>query len=47
MHDEATALRLVELFLATPYSNEERHNRRIAMLTAYEDTGTLPPMPEA
>jgi ribose 5-phosphate isomerase B len=47
MHDEATAVRLVELFLATPYSNEERHNRRIAMLSAYEDTGTLPPLPEA
>jgi ribose 5-phosphate isomerase B len=42
MHDEATAIRLVEVFLATPYSNEERHNRRIAMLTEYEATGTLP-----
>jgi ribose 5-phosphate isomerase B len=46
MHDEATAVRLVELFLATPYSNEERHSRRIAMLTAYESTGDLPALPE-
>ena len=47
MHDEATAVRLVELFLSTPYSNEERHSRRIAMLSAYEDTGALPPLPGA
>jgi len=45
MHDEATAVRLVEVFLATPYSGEERHTRRIEMLTAYEDTGALPPLP--
>jgi ribose 5-phosphate isomerase B len=45
MHDEATALRLVEAFLSTPYSHEERHTRRIAMLTEYERTGVLPPLP--
>ena len=45
MHDEATAVRLVEAFLETPYSDEERHTRRIAMLTAYETTGQLPPLP--
>jgi ribose 5-phosphate isomerase B len=45
MHDEATALRLVEVFLATPYSGEERHDRRIAMLSDYETTGVLPPVP--
>lgn len=42
MHDEATAIRLVEVFLTTPYSGEERHTRRIEMLTEYESTGTLP-----
>ena len=42
MHDEATAIRLVEMFLSTAYSNEPRHTRRIAMLTEYEATGTLP-----
>jgi ribose 5-phosphate isomerase B len=42
MHDEATAVRLVEVFLATPYSGEARHTRRIEMLTEYENTGTLP-----
>ena len=45
MHDEATALRLVEVFLATAYSGEERHSRRIAMLSDYERTGVLPPLP--
>ncbi len=42
MHDEPTAMRLVEVFLATPYSREPRHTRRIEMLTEYERTGTLP-----
>ncbi|MDT7544276.1 MAG: ribose 5-phosphate isomerase [Actinomycetota bacterium] len=42
MHDEATAVRLVEVFLATPFSDEARHVRRIEMLTEYENTGTLP-----
>ena len=45
MHDEATALRLVEAFLATGYSGEQRHSRRIAMLSDYERTGVLPPLP--
>ncbi|WP_103500247.1 MULTISPECIES: ribose-5-phosphate isomerase [Streptomyces] len=41
--DEATAF--VAAFLATPYSDEERHTRRIDMLTAYESDGTLPAIP--
>lgn len=45
MHDEGTALTLVESFLATPYSGEARHTRRIEMLSAYETTHTLPPLP--
>ena len=45
MHDEATALTLVEAFLATPYSGEERHTRRIEMLSSYETTRQLPPLP--
>jgi ribose 5-phosphate isomerase B len=44
MHDEATAVGLVETFLATEYSGEQRHSRRIAMLAAYETTGVLPPL---
>jgi ribose 5-phosphate isomerase B len=45
MHDEQTALRLVEVFLSTPFSADERHARRIGMLSEYERTGVLPPLP--
>jgi ribose 5-phosphate isomerase B len=47
MHDDATAVRLVEVFLETPYSGESRHTKRIEMISAYESTGTLPPLPGA
>ena len=45
MHDEATALAIVEAFLATDYSGEDRHTRRITMLLDYERTGDLPALP--
>ena len=45
MHDEAFALGLVETFLSTAYSGEERHTRRIEMLSAYEQTEVLPALP--
>ena len=36
MHDEATALTLVDTFVGTPFSGDARHVRRIALLAAYE-----------
>ncbi|MGW7685117.1 ribose-5-phosphate isomerase [Kribbella sp. NPDC054772] len=45
MHTEEEAAGFVDTFLATDYSGEERHTRRIEMLTGYESTGELPPLP--
>jgi ribose 5-phosphate isomerase B len=46
MYDADAAVGFAEAFLATPFSNAERHVRRIAMLTGYEQTGRLPARPE-
>lgn len=45
MHTTDEATSFVAVFLATPYSGDERHSRRIGMLTAYENDATLPPLP--
>ena len=47
MHTEEEATSFVDLFLATDYSGEERHTRRIEMLAGYEETGELPPLPSS
>jgi ribose 5-phosphate isomerase B len=36
MHSEDEALELVRLFLATPFSQDPRHIRRIELMAAYE-----------
>jgi ribose 5-phosphate isomerase B len=47
MHSEEEATGFVETFLATDYSGEARHTRRIEMLSGYEETGELPPLPSS
>jgi ribose 5-phosphate isomerase B len=45
MHTLDEATRLVERFLTTPFSGDERHVRRIAMIGDYEESGELPELP--
>jgi ribose 5-phosphate isomerase B len=45
MHTTEEATKFVEVFLNTPFSGDERHIRRIDMLTRYETTGELPAIP--
>jgi ribose 5-phosphate isomerase B len=40
-HTDDEAIGFVDLFIATPFSHDERHERRIAMLTEFEETGAI------
>lgn len=37
MHTEEEAIRLVDLFLAEPFSGDERHAERIRLMTEYDE----------
>jgi ribose 5-phosphate isomerase B len=45
MHSVEQACEIAEAFLATPFSEGERHVRRIALLADYESTGKITGLP--
>ena len=45
MHSLDEATKFVEVFVNTPFSQDPRHIRRIDMISEYETTGELPPVP--
>src|SRR5262245_12238107 len=45
MHTTEEALAIVDAFLATPWSGEQRHQRRIDILSEYEKPGVPPALP--
>ena len=45
MNTVEEAREICEVFLTTPFSGEERHARRLAMVERYEHDGDLPPIP--
>ena len=45
MHTVEEATRIVEAFVATPASPDDRHVRRIGQISDYERTGTPPTLP--
>ena len=47
MHSVEEMTHFVDVFIRTPFSGDERHVRRIAMVGSYESTGNLPELPES
>jgi ribose 5-phosphate isomerase B len=45
MHTEFESLAIVDAFINTNFSNDERHMRRINQLSEYENGGKMPPLP--
>ena len=45
MHSESESLAIIDAFIETVFSNEERHVRRINQISGYETSGNMPPLP--
>ena len=45
MHSESESLAIIDAFVDTVFSNEERHVRRINQISGYETSGNMPPLP--
>ena len=45
MHSESESLAIVDAFINSNFSNDERHMRRINQLSEYENGGKMPPLP--
>ncbi len=45
MTEPELATRIVDVFLSTHFTEEERHQRRLSMVQRYETDGELPPIP--
>ena len=41
MHSIAECKAIIDAFIATPFSNDERHIRRINLISKYEETGNI------
>lgn len=44
MHSQEVALAIIDAFINTNFSGEERHQRRINQLSDYETGGKIPPL---
>jgi ribose 5-phosphate isomerase B len=40
-HEQGEVLELIRAFISEPFSNDERHQRRIGKIAAYEQTGEI------
>ena len=45
MYSDEDALEFAKVFVATPFSREPRHARRLAMIADFEKSGEFPPLP--
>ena len=45
MYSVDEALEFAKVFVETPFSQDPRHIRRLAMIAGYEKSGELPPLP--